>query len=90
MAVRRHNTESVEEVRTRLLTRFPQETFEVNRQFDLAVACADHLGVRLTPQMLESLVVERLQAKAASRPASVRTSPAVPLVCRGRQVPPAG
>lgn len=86
MAVRRQNTESVEEVRTRLLARFPQETLEVNRQFDLAVACADHLGVRLTPQMLENLVVERLQAKAAS----VRTSPAVPLVCRGRQVPPTG
>jgi hypothetical protein len=90
MAVRRQHAESVEEVLVRLLARFPHESVEVNRQFDLAIACADHLGVRLTPQMLENLVVERLQAKAASRPAPVRISPAVPLVCRGPRTPDAG
>ncbi|GLY75185.1 hypothetical protein [Actinoallomurus iriomotensis] len=80
MVARRQETESVEDVRSRLLARFPEDAAEVNRQFNLAVACADHLGVRLTPPMLENLVVERLQAKAAARPP--RISPAVPLVCR--------
>jgi hypothetical protein len=83
MAVPRQRTESVDDVRERLLSRFPQDAVEVTRQFDLAVACADHLGVTLTPTLLENLVVERLNARAASRPASVRISPAVPLVCRG-------
>jgi hypothetical protein len=82
MTVRRQHAESVEDVRARLLARFPQDMDEVSRQFDLAVACADHLGVTLTPQMLENLVTEHMNAKAAARP--VRSiPPAVPLVCRG-------
>jgi hypothetical protein len=82
MAIR-ENIESVEAVRVRLLARFPENTAEVIRQLDLAVACAEHLGVRVTPQLLENLVTEHLHARAASRPAPIRTSPAVPLVCRG-------
>ena len=79
--------ESVEDlVRARLSVRFPDETAEVNRQVDLAIACAEHLGITMTPEVLENLVVEHLRAKAASRPATFRTPPAIPLVCRDRRV----
>jgi hypothetical protein len=82
MTIRRENTESLEAVRTRLYAGFPDRTAEVARQIDLAIACAEHLGIRVTPQLLENLVTEQLQAKAASRPTAFRT-PAVPMVCRG-------
>lgn len=79
--------ESVEDVvRARLTVRFPDETAEVNRQLDLATACAEHLGITMTPERLENLVVEHLCAKVASRPATFRTPPAIPLVCRDRRV----
>lgn len=79
--------ESVEDVvRARLTVRFPDETAEVNRQVDLAAACAEHLGITMTPERLEDLVVEHLCAKVASRPATFRTPPAIPLVCRDRRV----
>jgi hypothetical protein len=82
MTIRRESTEPLEAVRTRLYAEFPDRTAEVTRQIDLAIACAEHLGIRVTPQLLENLVTEQLQAKAASRPTAFRT-PAVPLVCRG-------
>lgn len=79
--------DSVEDVvRARLAVRFPDETAEVNRQVGLATACAEHLGITMTPEVLEKLVVEHLCAKVAARPATSRTSPAIPLVCRGRRV----
>jgi hypothetical protein len=80
MTIRRESTDSLENARTRLYARFPDRAAEVARQIDLAIACAEHLGVKVTPQLLENLVTEQLHAKAAARP--VRT-PAVPLVCRG-------
>jgi hypothetical protein len=82
MTIRRESTESLEAVRTRLYARFPDRTAEVARQIDLALACAEHLGIKVTPQLLDNLVTEQLHAKAASRPTAFRT-PAVPLVCRG-------
>jgi hypothetical protein len=82
MTIRQESTEPLEAVRTRLYAEFPDRTAEVTRQIDLAIACAEHLGIRVTPQLLENLVTEQLQAKTASRPTAFRT-PAVPLVCRG-------
>jgi hypothetical protein len=84
MAMRRESVEDV--VRARLTVRFPDETAEVNRQVDLAIACAEHLGITMTPERLENLVVEYLRAKVASRPARFRTPPAIPLICGDRQV----
>ena len=84
MAMRRESVEDV--VRARLTARFPDETAEVTRQVDLATACADHLGITMTPEVLENLVVEHLRAKVASRPARFRTPPAIPLVCGERRV----
>lgn len=81
MAIRRRSTE-IETVRDRLCERFPGDTAEVARQIDLAIACAEHLGVAMTPVLLENLVAEHLLAKAASRPVVRRTAPAVPLICR--------
>ena len=81
MAIRQGNPE-IEAVRERLCERFPGDTAEVARQIDLAIACADHLGVAMTPSLLENLVAEHLRAKVASRPLVRRTPPAVPLVCR--------
>jgi hypothetical protein len=84
MAMRRESVEDL--VRARLAVRFPEETAEVNRQVDLATACAEHLGITMTPEILENLVVEHLCARVASRPATVRTPPAIPLVCRSPRV----
>lgn len=79
--------ESVEDVvRARLAVRFPDETAEVTRQVDLAIACAEHLRITMTPEVLENLVVEHLRARVASRPATFRTPPAIPLICGDRQV----
>ncbi len=83
MRVTTHNTESIEEVRARLCARFPGRTAEVARQIDLAVACADHLNITMTPDLLDELVTEHLRAKIASRPTPVRATPAVPMVHRG-------
>jgi hypothetical protein len=84
MAMRRDSVEDV--VRARLAVRFPDEPAEVNRQVNLAIACAEHLGITMTPEDLEDLVAEHLRAKVASRPATFRTPPAIPLVCRDRRV----
>lgn len=78
--------ESVEDVaRSRLVARFPDDLPEVTRQLDLAIACAEHLRVTLTPEVLEELVADRLRAKAASRPSAYRISPAIPLICGDRR-----
>jgi hypothetical protein len=82
MAIRQGNTESIEVVRDRLCRRFPGDVSEVARQVDVAIACAEHLGVPVTPVLIENLVTEHLRARAASHPAVRRTPPAVPLVCR--------
>jgi hypothetical protein len=84
MAMRRESVEDV--VRARLAVRFPDETAEVTRQVDLAIACAEHLRITMTPEVLENLVVEHLRARVASRPATFRTPPAIPLICGDRQV----
>ena len=82
MTVTHKNTESIEEVQARLCVRFPGRTDEVARQVDLAIACADHLNITMTPELLDDLVTEHLRAKIASRPTHFRASPAVPMVHR--------
>lgn len=78
--------ESVEDVaRARLAARFPDDLAEVTRQLDLAIACAEHLRIRLTPELLEELVAEHLRGRAAARPRASRTSPAIPLICGDRR-----
>jgi hypothetical protein len=72
--------EGTELVHARLCARFPGETAEVTRQLTLAIACAEHLGIRVTADALEGLVAERLDARAATRPVRFRMPPAVPLV----------
>ncbi len=76
--------QSIEEVQARLCARFPDRTAEVARQVGLAVACAEHLNITMTPDLLDGLVTEHLRAKIASRPAPFRASPAVPMVHRAR------
>lgn len=83
MALRRESVEDV--VRARLAPRFPDDAAEVDRQLDLAIACAEHLGITVTADLLENLVAEQLRAKAASRPPSFRTPPAIPLAYGGRR-----
>jgi hypothetical protein len=87
MAIRQGNTEPIEIVRDRLCRLFPDDVSEVTRQIHLVIACAEHLGVAVTPSMIENLVTEHLRARAHSRttprPAVRRTQPAVPLICRG-------
>jgi len=73
-------TDPVGLVRARLCTRFPDNAAEVNRQIDLAMACADHLDITMTPEGLENLVLEQLAGRAASRRSASRTSPAIPLI----------
>jgi hypothetical protein len=51
----------------------------VTRQIALAVACAEHLNIKVTPELLENLVTEHLHAKVAAKPPRFRASPAVPL-----------
>jgi hypothetical protein len=82
MTVTRKSTESTEEVQARLCARFPGRKAEVVRQVGLAIACADHLSITMTPDLLDRLVTEHLRAKIASRPAPFRASPAVPMVHR--------
>lgn len=78
--------QSVEDVaRARLAARFPEKLAEVTRQLDLAIACADHLRIPLTAELLEELVADHLRAKAAARPPASRTSPAIPLICGDRR-----
>ena len=79
MAIRRQSTETVEAVRARLCARFPDDTVEVTRQIALAVACAEHLSIKVTPELLENLVTEHLHAKVATTPPRFRASPAIPL-----------
>lgn len=81
MAIRQGNTESMDVVRQRLCDLFP-DPVEVSRQIDLAIACAEHLGIAVTPALVENLVTEHMRAREASRPVLRRTGPAVPLVCR--------
>lgn len=87
MAIRQGNTESIDDVRDRLCRSFPGDVAEVTRQIGLAIACAEHLGVPVTPSLVENLVTEHLRARAHSRvtprTAVRRTQPAVPLICRG-------
>ncbi len=82
-----HPESAEDAVRARLYARFPHATAEVSRQIDLAVACAEHLRVAVTQELLESLVVEGLQA--GHGPVAARTPPAVPLIC-GDRTPPTG
>lgn len=78
--------ESFEDVaRRRLVARFPENLAEVTRQLELAIACADHLRIPLTAELLENLVADHLHAKAAARPPASRTSPAIPLICGDRR-----
>jgi hypothetical protein len=79
MAIRRQSTETVDAVRARLCALFPGDTVEVTRQITLAVACAEHLDIPVTPELLENLVTEHLHAKVAAKPPRFRVSPAVPL-----------
>ncbi len=74
MTVPRDTTETIEHVRIRLYERFPGRAAEVARQIEVAIACAEHLGVPVTPALVDGLVTEHLRARAASRP----VSPAVP------------
>lgn len=78
--IRRQSTEPADVVRARLCALFPDDAADVTRQIDLAVACAEHLNIRVTTELLESLVTEHLRARTASRPARFRVPPAVPLV----------
>ena len=75
--------ETMADVRVRLCARFPDRTAEVTRQIEVAIACAEHLGVPVTPGLVDGLVTEHLRARAAARPAAFRGSPAVPTL-RGR------
>jgi hypothetical protein len=52
---------------------------EVTRQITLAIACAEHLDIPVTPELLENLVTEHLHAKVAAKAPRFRVSPAVPL-----------
>ena len=79
MAIRSQSTEPIDAVRARLCALFPDDAAEVNRQIALAVACAEHLNIKVTPELLENLVTEHLHAKVAAKPPRFRTSPAVPL-----------
>jgi hypothetical protein len=79
MAIRRQNTETVDAVRARLCALFPGDTVEVTRQITLAIACAEHLDIPVTPELLENLVTEHLHAKIAAKAPRFRVSPAVPL-----------
>jgi hypothetical protein len=80
ITIRRQSTEPVDVVRARLCALFPDDAAEVTRQIDLAIACAEHLNIRVTPELLENLVAEHLHARTASKPARFRVPPAVPLV----------
>jgi hypothetical protein len=71
-----------EAVRGRLCRSFPDDTVEVARQIDVAIACAEHLDIPVTPDLVERLVSEHLRARVVSRSTVRRTPPAVPLVCR--------
>jgi len=80
MAIHIHSTDPVDAVRARLCARFPDDAVEVTRQIALAVACAEHLDIKVTPELLENLVTEHLHAKVAAKPPRrFRASPAVPL-----------
>ncbi len=78
MTVPRNSTETIDDVRARLNTRFPDRPAEVTRQIEVAIACAEHLGVPVTPELLDGLVTEHLCARLASRPPVFRASPAIP------------
>jgi hypothetical protein len=79
MTVLRKSTETIDDVRARLCARFPGRRAEVARQIEVAIACAEHLGVPVTPELVDGLVTEHLRARLASRPSSAfRASPAVP------------
>lgn len=82
MAIRQGNTDSIEAVRDRLRALFPGDVSEVDRQVDVAISCAEHLGITVTPGLIENLVTEHLSARAVSNPVLRRTAPAVPLICR--------
>jgi hypothetical protein len=58
----------VDVTRSRLDARFPDHTAEVARQLKMAIACADHLNVTLTPELLEELVAEHVFARINGRP----------------------
>jgi hypothetical protein len=79
IATRSQSIEPVDAVRARLCALFPDDTAEVTRQIALAVACAEHLNIRVTPELLENLVTEHLHAKITAKPPRFRMSPAVPL-----------
>ncbi len=68
--------------RSRLDARFPDDTAEVTRQLRMAIACADHLNVNLTPELLEELVAEHVFARINARPSRTRRLPrlAIPTV----------
>ena len=45
----------------------------VIKQIDLAIACAEHLGIAVTSALVVNLVTEHMRAREASRPALRRT-----------------
>jgi hypothetical protein len=79
IAIRSQSTETVDAVRIRLCALFPDDAAEVTRQIALAVACAEHLNIKVTPELLENLVTEHLHAKVAAKPPRFRMPPAIPL-----------
>lgn len=82
MTVAHRSVDPIDLTRSRLDARFPDDTAEVARQLSLAIACADHLNVTLTPELLEELVAEHVFARINARPSRPRRLPglAIPTV----------
>ncbi len=78
MTIRRAGTETTEALQARLCGRFPERAADVTRQIGLAVACAEQLGIAVTSDVLEGLVIEHLHAKIAARRPPRPAAPAAP------------
>lgn len=78
MTIRRAGTETTQALQARLCRRFPERSADVTRQIGLAVACAEQIGLKVTPDVLEGLVIEHLHAMITDRRAPRAAAPSVP------------